>query len=338
FRLPPRDGIASQVEDFLQVVSEPPRPGAMDIPSRTTLYDLLIAPAERFLKTKTNLIIIPDGILHYLPFEALVSHSDDGDPLYLIVRFTVRYSPSVTTLGFLQERKEEREPTHMSQLIAFGNPEFGGAIAPLEDGDISERGLYEFCGYGFSPLPYTEEEVNAIAAVFPNGSTARFLGTEAKEETVKTQDLAGFRKVHFATHAVIDEEFPSRSCVVLTLDDDPAEDGFLQLNEIFNLKLHADLVVLSACRTGLGRLVEGEGVIGLSRGFFYAGANSLLLTLWGVNDRSTATFMENFYRQMRKGNSKADALRDAKLSFIKGDLPSLRHPYYWAPFVLIGVN
>jgi CHAT domain-containing protein len=133
----------------------------------------------------------------------------------------------------------------------------------------------------------------------------------------------------------VDEGSPSRSSLVLALDNDPEEDGLLQVSEIYDLKLDCDLVVLSACRTGRGQLLSSEGILGLSRAFLYAGARSVVVSLWDVSDISTAHFMKDFYKHLLSDDSGATALRKAKLQMLQGSKQK-RHPYYWAPFVVIG--
>jgi len=161
-----------------------------------------------------------------------------------------------------------------------------------------------------------------------------YLRDKAKEEAVKDNSLKNFQIIHFACHSFLDEKFPFRSALVLTLDNDPREDGFLQAREIFTLKLNADLIVLSACQTGKGRIERGEGIFVLPRIFFYSGARSVLSTLWTINDKSTSKFMEYFYGYLLQGKNKAEALRSAKLKMINTQYP---HPFYWAPFILNGV-
>lgn len=158
----------------------------------------------------------------------------------------------------------------------------------------------------------------------------------ATEENVKKPgNLAKFNYIHFATHGTINDQKPDLSSLVLTKGSNSAEDGLLQANEIFNLKLKADLVVLSACRTGLGKLVRGEGFIGLTRAFMYAGTPSVLVSLWSVSDISTATLMGEFYRNLVKNKlSKTDALRKAQLNLLVNE--KFSHPFYWAPFILVG--
>jgi CHAT domain-containing protein len=184
-------------------------------------------------------------------------------------------------------------------------------------------------------LEYSSREVIGIAKRYKPDEVAVYLGSAAKEENVKNNEyLSTARRIHFATHGIISEKQPQYSGLVLTLDDDPTEDGLLQAYEIFNLKLNADLVVLSACRTGLGKEVRGEGLIGLTRAFMYAGAPSVVVSLWEVADRSTAALMVKFYQQLDHAKDKAEALRQAKLALIQSG--QFAHPYYWAPFILVG--
>jgi CHAT domain-containing protein len=144
--------------------------------------------------------------------------------------------------------------------------------------------------------------------------------------------------VHFAVHGFVDEENFARSGVILALQNNDKQDGILQMTEIMRLKLNSDLVTLSACRTGLGKVVGGEGVLGLTRAFLYAGSRSVVASLWNVNDTATAELMKSFYAHLKKGESKDEALRQAKLTLLKGKQANWRHPYYWAPFVLVGAN
>ena len=140
--------------------------------------------------------------------------------------------------------------------------------------------------------------------------------------------------IHFASHAFIDDKKPARSAILLSLDQDPSEDGLLQTREIYNLKIGADLVSLSACQTGLGQFIRGEGLEGLNRAFFYAGASSVLISLWSVNDQATSQLMFDFYKSLRSAKTPIRALRDAKLSMIHSGTAS--HPFYWAGFIITG--
>jgi CHAT domain-containing protein len=146
--------------------------------------------------------------------------------------------------------------------------------------------------------------------------------------------VAAARRLHFATHASLDERHPEYSALVLAVQNDGIDDGLLQMHEIFNLKLSADLAVLSACETGLGKEVTGEGLIGLTRAFFYAGVPSLVVSLWNVVDGPTPEFMLDFYKELDRRGNKAQALRSAKLAMIARG--GYAHPAYWAPFILLG--
>jgi len=307
------------------------------------LYQSLLGPVEKMLNDYKHIVIVPDGILHYLPFEALVTRWEAGGPRFLIFDHLVTYASSASALGLLQAAQAapcQREP----RLLTYADPVFAshhrGTKSAKGENPLLDvtRSLYATHGMSFDPLPYTRVEAQSIAARFPKKAARLFLGREATESSLKHERLEEFSQLHFATHGLIDEEVPARSGVVFSLVGDDAEDGILQMNEIFNLDLNADLVVLSACQSGLGKLVRGEGMIGLTRAFMYAGASSVVVSLWNVRDSSTAEFMKSFYRHLRAGKGKAEALRQAKLDMIRSDLPAYRFPYFWAPFVLIGGN
>ena len=196
--------------------------------------------------------------------------------------------------------------------------------------DYAER------GFSFVRLPYTRDEVLAISNLFPLDQRHVYLGAEAREETVKSEKLDDFRFIHFATHSFLDEIRPGRSGILLSRAPQSLEDGILQMGEIMRLKMNADLVTLSACSTGLGKLVNGEGVLGLTRAFFYAGARNVAVLLWNVNDFATATLMVSFYRHLTRGVPESEALRQAKLSLLHSSQPRWHHPYFWAAFVIEG--
>jgi len=157
------------------------------------------------------------------------------------------------------------------------------------------------------------------------------------EGVIKSGAERPFKILHFATHGFIDDRVPALSGLLLAPGAAPnGDDGYLRLNEIFNLKMDADLVVLSACETALGKEVRGEGMVGLTRAFFYAGARSVIASLWMVSDQSTALLMEDFHAHYLRGDGVAAALRRAKLGLLKGKDPRHRHPFFWAPFVVMG--
>ena len=294
------------------------------------LYRDLLEPAAGILAEKSNLLIVPDGALYYLPFEALLTEpaGDRGfrDLPYLLRRHPVAYIPSASVLAGLREPRPEPPAANRKQVAAFAPFAVPGKALASTSGASGAR------RWSFGPLPASQREVSAIAGLYP-GSALSFVGGKADEDAVtRNPAVARVRRLHFATHAQIDERQPEDSALVLA--EQPGEDGLLQAREIFNLKLSADLAVLSACQTALGKEVTGEGLIGLSRAFFYAGVPSLVVSLWNVADSPTPELMLDFYRDLDRPQDKAKALQTAKLAMIERGVYS--HPSYWAPFILLG--
>ena len=287
------------------------------------LYEKLLQPLASNLNGQRKLIIVPDGVLSYLPFETLF-FEQGGVAGYLLERFAISYAPSASALHALNSHSSSPDARG---FVGFGDPQYQ---------ESSTGGIQAVSGIQLRQLPYTRMEVNEIAALFPKSERDVYLGTEALEQNVKAAPLARYRYVHFAAHGVIDEEHPGRSGIMLGAGKDSGEDGMLQMGEVMRLKLNADLVTLSACRTGLGKLMRGEGMIGLTRSFLYSGAESVTVSLWSVNDIATATLMKSFYRHLQGGKTKDEALRAAKLEMLKGAQRSWRHPFFWAAFILVG--
>jgi CHAT domain-containing protein len=185
-------------------------------------------------------------------------------------------------------------------------------------------------------LAGARQEVDEIAKRYPSDEVRVYLQQEATEENVKDNRLVHSAKwIHFAAHGIFDPEKPEYSGLVLAQTPSSSEDGFLQVFEIFNLEMNADLVVLSACQTGLGTEVTGEGLVGLTRAFLYAGTTSIVVSLWVVADSSASELMPRFYQNLDQGSDKAEALRLAKLAMIH-EGGKFSRPYYWAPFILVG--
>ncbi len=338
YGLPSRSKIEKSIKAYLKILSGAPKGEFKGTLAARRIYRELLFPAEGNIpESVENLIIVPDGILYSLPFETLIPNTQDRSSKddYLVANYKISYVPSFSALLFLSENKVKNESP--KSLMAFGNPSY--MLKDSSNGKKSKthveilRELYLDQGFDFSPLPYTEREVLEISSYFPDDRKDIYLKDEAREEIFKEAPLQDYQIIHFACHGFLAEEFPFRSALVLALDDDPQEDGFLQVRELYNLRLKADLVVLSACQTGKGKLERGEGILGLPRVFFYAGAKSVILTLWRINDESTATFMNLLYLYLSKGNDKAQALRLAKLEMINS---KFSHPFYWAAFVLNG--
>ncbi|UCE17167.1 MAG: CHAT domain-containing protein [Gemmatimonadota bacterium] len=323
-----------------------------DVALAHEIYRLVFQPIEKHLRDDEHIVIVPDGILHNLPFEALVVEKGEvkadartifsqyENVTYLTEKFAISYAPSASVLNPYLQKKPDLSNIE-GELLAFSNPDFGHASQDSikdAEADMSPLTLLLRSGEGwiFEQLPGAEVEVEVISAVVGTQKTHVFTGAEAKEEVFK--ERAGrYRTIHLATHSVFEDEEPLYSRIIFALDDDPGEDGFLEVHEIFNLKLNADLVVLSAWETGLGELSAGEGLIGLTRAFMYAGAPSVVVSLWSVGE-STCQLMKGFYENLKGGMTKAEALRQAKISMIhtrEGGM-SYAHPFLWAPFVLVG--
>lgn len=282
--------------------------------SAKKLYKLLI-PA-RIPGHVNDLVIVPTGRMGVIPFEALLkkdTRDQDFKSLpYFLHTFSIRYEFSA---GLALQKKRESKPLSSALFCA-----------PITFPDKD----------ALPELPGTASEVNTIATLFQQKHIANqiYLNNEASEAAIKSTSLKDFSLVHFATHGVVDEQSPELSRIFLQTDTE-AEDGNLFAGEIYNLQLNADLVALSACQTGLGKISKGEGVIGLSRAWVYAGAKNILVSFWSVADESTALLMTDFYRQLLDDPTPAYSrdLRKAKLNMLNGKYAS---PYYWAPFILIG--
>lgn len=336
--LPPRKTIEDSLKAYMKMISTPPSGRFRGILAAKRLYKNILLPFEEyFCSSIEHLVIIPDGILYYLPFETLIpdQRGTTGDSKYLIESHKISYVPSASSLAFLIERGKTRQYSRL--LLAMGNPVYSFQLSSKKkDLKIYEEALREVYlnkGFDFSPLPFSQKEVKQISRYFPEGKIDIYTGAEAKEEVMKSTSLTDYQILHFACHGLLDEKAPSRSALVLTLDDNTEEDGFLQVREIHNLELNASLAVLSACQTGRGRLENGEGIFGLPRVFFYAGVQSTISTLWRVNDKSTADLMRYFYHFLKTGNDKANALRLAKIRMIRSEFS---HPFFWAAFILNG--
>lgn len=320
----------SVLRTALAIVPSPATAPAYLRPARR-LYELLLEPLR--LPANENVVVIPDGNLYYLPFDVLIASKTEKR--HLVEERIISYAPSLSVLLGLSKRA--RRPTFDRTLVAFGDPTFGSRTASPSNDDVV-RHIYRSAGIRFSPLPGTRREITAIASVFSPDESQTYLGIQAAEATVKSEHLRRYRYIHFATHALIDETFSSRSGIVLSMVNRGSDDGVLRMNEIVNLEMDADLVTLSACQSGLGRLVRGEGMIGLTRAFFLAGASRVAVSLWQVNDLSGSYLMRPFYSGLAQGQSPALALRNAKLDMLRSQVPAYRHPYFWSGFVLNGLN
>ncbi len=351
-KLPGDKTLRRTVETLHQSISAPSHTGLANyLVTGRELYQTLIAPIEDLLRTKSKIIIAADGALNYLPFEILLKNNTDAslDKLpYLVRDFEITYTPSASVLATLKNSGNAAKPS--KSFLAFAAPDYNAKTSSDTLAASNTRSvLGENRRWSLTDLQYAKSEANRIAALFPAGQSTVFTGAQATEERAKSNELLSqFRYLHFAVHGLIDEEQPQFASLILSLPKSESEsavrspqsaikeDGLLQTPEIFNLRLNADLVTLSACETSLGQELRGEGIVGLTRAFFYAGTPSVLVSLWNVDDASTAELMTLFYGnlQKNKGRNKAAALRETHLKLINGS--RYAHPYYWASFILQG--
>ena len=302
------------------------------------LFDLLVAPAAQQIDAAERVLISPDGPLHSLPFAALARKhpvsADENRPLQYFIEWKPIHTVVSATV-YAELRRVIPAGSRTMTLVAFGDPVYRTAgITTTDAGDPQLRALTR-AGISLEPLPATRDEVRSIARQFGRRATV-YVGADATERQAK--DVARARYVHFATHGLLDDRFPLNSALALTIPDraDEGENGLLQAWEIFEqVRLDADLVTLSACETALGAEASGEGLLGLTRAFHYAGAHSVLGSLWRVSDRSTADLMADVYRHLHAGVSKDEALRRAQRAAIEN--PETSDPFHWAGFTLSGL-
>jgi CHAT domain-containing protein/tetratricopeptide (TPR) repeat protein len=324
-----------------------PAPAAIDELSALVLP----APVASLLNRKRLLVVAPEA-LQYIPFGVLRAGQDIGAPL--LARFEVVSAPSASVVATL--RQEHDATTGKRTVAVFADPVFdlhdprvsagrrarGAGTQTTSRASVEplERSLRSVGGSGIGALarlPFSGREAAGILALTSEDKALRAIGFEATLEAATSPGLRDYRLVHFATHGILNTRHPDLSGVVLSLVDRQGRerDGFLRLRDVYNLRLDADVVVLSGCQTGLGKELRGEGLLGLTRGFMYAGARSVLASLWRVDDESTAELMKRFYRAMLKeGRRPAAALRIAQLELSHDRRWSA--PFYWAGFVLQG--
>ena len=336
------------------------------------LSKLLFAGIEPLLERK-RLVIVADGFLQHVSFAMLPRMKSSGnvgtEPDRLITDNEVITLPAASVLA-LQRRQFSNRPAAPLGVAIFADPVFDnedprsshtkrGSVGRLPSSRTSRRAIqhsahsvtsgaapiaralrsvgFDKTAVGIPRLPFSRNEAAAIAAASSPRESLQALGFKASLQTLRTTDLIKYRYIHFATHGLLNSEHPELSGILLSMVDENGKrvDGFLQLYEIYNLKLAADLVVLSACQTAVGKDVKGEGLVGLTRGFMYAGAASVVGSLWKVDDAATAALMEQFYKEMfTNGKRPAAALREAQIHISKQK--RWRSPYYWAGFVLQG--
>lgn len=286
--------VAGEVQALRSALEDPLSAGWRE-PARR-LYASLWQPLENGVKT-VSVVLVAHGALHYLPFAAL----QDGAGRFLVDRHALRFLPSASVLKYLRPALASRQ----APLLALGNPDLGD---PQLD------------------LAFAEGEAKLVASLYPQ--SAVMLRKEASESNFRKSGSA-FPRLHFASHGKFQADDPLKSGLYLAADAE--NDGVLTVGELYSMTLDADLVTLSACETGLGKITSGDDVVGLTRGFLYAGSRSVVASLWSVDDRATAGLMQSFYRNLAS-MSKREALRQAQIT-ARASFP---HPFFWAAFQLTG--
>jgi len=327
------------------------------VAASNALYKAAVEPVAALIGDK-RLLIVADGALNYIPFEALVKTTDGADYAslsYLIKTNEVVYAPSASVVVAIRQGSS---PTSGKKVLVVADPIFSANDPRLKAGTTTQVGDVRGLGLGLESavsdvtgeaapagglrlarLAGTRTEADEIAKIARTGGGQAEVWTDlnASEDNIRNRELTNYRVIHVATHGLLDAERPQFTGVVLSLVGNKTADGFLRTDEIFNLKIGAPLVMLSACETGLGKEKRGEGVIGLTRAFMYAGAPTVGVTLWSVADKSTAELMTDFYKRLLAANNPASsstAMRQAQVAMISGKKYSA--PFYWAPFVIVG--
>jgi CHAT domain-containing protein/tetratricopeptide (TPR) repeat protein len=354
FVLPPRAEIESAARHVYELVTarnQKPKETAMARASRlrqadqaytaaaTKASSLLLTCAGSQIVNK-RLLIIGEGVLQYLPFAALPEPTADvhAKPPPLMVNHEIISAPSASVIAVLRHETAARKPADRAVAV-LADPVFSADDPRVVQ---SKKAFLNATANGsggpnFVRLRFSRNEAEEIARLSPTGVTLKALDFDASRQTALQSDLGQYRIVHFATHSLLDNEHPELSGIVLSLVDRSGrpQNGFLRLYDIYNLRLGSDLVVLSACQTALGGEIKGEGLIGLTRGFLYAGAPRVVASLWEVDDRTTAEVMKRFYEHMLSGRERpAAALRAAQLALWKAR--GWEAPYYWGAFTLEG--
>jgi CHAT domain-containing protein/predicted negative regulator of RcsB-dependent stress response len=298
--------------------------------SANYLNSVLIEPIG-LSSSITDLIVIPDGKLAYLPFDALISNIPDStrisfsSPEYLVKRFNFVYSYSAT----LHYDYFRNNPNTNSKIVAFA-PDYSGGEFDLNKEAYRARQAERAT---LRPLPGAKEEVVGLSDRFKGKA---FIGNSATEQKFK-QEAGSYGILHLAMHTMMNDSIPMYSKLVFAPNtSDSLNDGFLNTQEIYNMKLNAKLAVLSACNTGSGKMRAGEGVMSLARAFLYAGCPSIVMTLWEVEDKSSAVLVLNFYKYLFRGFTKPEALQLAKLDYLSEADPLKSHPYFWMGYIVVG--
>ncbi|HET6854947.1 MAG TPA: CHAT domain-containing protein [Pyrinomonadaceae bacterium] len=347
----------------LGIATAAPEDVAPFVAASNALYKVVLEPAAGMIGEK-RLMVVADGALNYIPFEVLLKSADTGDFSslgYLVKTNEVVYAPSASVVAAI---KQQRAKSTSRAMLIIADPVFNSndarakktAATPASDAEVRGLGIQSALadvagsnapakpdaameGLPLARLNGTRTEAEQISklAKTAGASADVWLDLEANEDNLGTRDVTKYRIIHVATHGLLNAERPQFTGVVLSLVGNKTHDGFVRTDEVFNLRLGSPLVMLSACETGLGKEKRGEGIMGLTRAFMYAGAPTVGVSLWSVADKSTADLMTDFYRRLLStgdSTTSSGALRGAQLAMITGKKYSA--PFYWAPFVLVG--
>ena len=289
---------------------------------------MLFYPIESYVEDK-NIIIIPDGAIYYVPFEALLtSPMPEGDPNYYAVPYLIyshAFSTSYSSTMHFSEMPHNTRP--VKEILAFA-PSYANVTSYSPGYELLRQSDRE----KLLMIPGVKQEVKKISQEMK----CRVFEDMNATETNFKEHAAEYKILHLAMHTILDDDNPLYSKLAFTQTADTANDGFLHTYEIYNMKLNASLAVLSSCSSGIGKFQEGEGMQSLARGFTYAGCPSILMTLWEVADQSTVSLMDRFYYYLGQGFSKSEALRKSKLEFMKSADMLKSNPFFWSSFVIIG--
>jgi CHAT domain-containing protein len=323
-RIASRKQIDSMVDRYLEALKQK-RPAKEE---GAALYSAVLRPIPG-IADATDLIVIPDGSLHYIPFGAL---SSGAGAEYLVETHAVSYSPSGTTLTVLRNRANEGR----EDLLAVGGVPYEVGSGQIKRQWALLRGLDSLRRGDLTMLPGSVQEVREVGDVLRDAPSLLLSGDQATERNFKREAAKGFEIVHLAVHAFADKDYPDRSALIFAPDRNSGEDGLLQVREIRDLQLnHTRLVALSACDTSVGQIDGEEGVSNIVSAFLYAGARSAVSTYWQVDDSSTADLMKIFYEGLRRGMSEASAMRNAQMSLLRRG-EETQVPFYWAAFSVMG--
>tara|TARA_R110002033_G_scaffold79931_1_gene130923 strand:- start:41766 stop:44621 length:2856 start_codon:yes stop_codon:yes gene_type:complete len=316
YKLPFNEYLKNTITDFYRQLSKP------NIEDRTVyrtnsnlIYKSVLEPALKSNKT-SDIVILADDVLNYIPFDALQTDATN-EKSYVLYDYSISYASSAT----LFQEQNNMKVKSSNNLMIFA-PHFSESVAT--NNTIHDRSE-------MSPLIYNGKEAQNISAYFKG---TIYDGNRASIANFR-ENLSTYNLIHFATHASANDEFPDYSYLAFENSDNAS--NLLYVKDLYNYQINADMVTLSACQTGFGKLQKGEGMLSLARGFNYAGVPSIVTTLWKINDQSTSEIMKSFYKNLSDGLSKKEALRQAKLSYLNSNGDAfLRHPYYWSGIVITG--